>query len=341
MTLIEVQNLKKHFKVLNRREGSGGAFRDLFSGDYQTVKAVDDISFSINQGEIVGFLGPNGAGKSTTIKMMTGLLLPTEGELAVNDYHPYHQRTQYVANIGTVFGQRSQLWWDIPVIESFKILKEIYRIPDATYKQNLDNFNDMAGLGALYLKPVRSLSLGQRMLCDIAASFLHSPKTIFLDEPSIGLDVAIKRKIRLLIKKLNSELKTTVVLTSHDMGDVEELCERIILIDKGKLIFDGPTDNFTQSFGAYRTLILNVHDLSQADQLTRLKPAMANVIAGNDNLQVLPHGDSASKVVFRQDDVPLVTLMESIQKVLPLSDFSVQEMEMEQVILKVYEEGVG
>src|SRR6202142_2299863 len=221
MSLIHIQNLNKHFKVLNRREGMGGAFQDLFSGNYRIVKAVDGISYDIEVGEIVGYIGPNGAGKSTTIKMMTGILKPTSGTLLVNGDVAYENCQKIALRIGVVFGQRSQLWWDLPVIESFKILKEIYRVPDATYKRNIGIFNDLVDLEALYRKPVRPLSLGQRMLCDIAAAFLHNPAIVFLDEPTIGLDISIKAKIRNVITQLNAEQNTTILLTTHDISDIE------------------------------------------------------------------------------------------------------------------------
>jgi ABC-2 type transport system ATP-binding protein len=186
MSLIHIQNLSKHFKILNRREGLGGAFRDLFSGSYRTVEAVAGISFDIEAGEIVGYIGPNGAGKSTTIKMMTGILKPTGGMIEVNGRPPYDNRIRQAQIMGVVFGQRTQLWWDLPVIESFKILKEIYKVDQKTFDRHMSMFNDLVGLNALYSQQVRTLSLGQRMLCDITASFLHNPQVVFLDEPTIG-----------------------------------------------------------------------------------------------------------------------------------------------------------
>jgi len=198
MSLIHIQDLSKHFKILNRREGLSGAFKDLFSGDYRTVKAVDGISFDINAGEIVGYIGPNGAGKSTTIKMMTGILKPTDGTILINDHVPYTNRIKQAQIMGVVFGQRTQLWWDLPVIESFKILKEIYKVDQKTFDHHMDMFNELVGLKALYSQQARTLSLGQRMLCDITASFLHNPQVVFLDEPTIGLDISVKAKILVL-----------------------------------------------------------------------------------------------------------------------------------------------
>src|SRR5690606_27004940 len=258
-----IENLNKHFKVLNRREGLGGAFRDLFSGDYKTVEAVSGISFDIEAGEIVGYIGPNGAGKSTTIKMMTGILQPTSGVIEVNGLVPYYNRIRQAQSMGVVFGQRTQLWWDLPVIESFKILKEIYKVDGKTFDEQMEMFNDLVGLKALHMQQVRTLSLGQRMLCDIAASFLHNPKVVFLDEPTIGLDISVKAKIRSLIKTLNTEHKTTIILTTHDLGDVEALCTRIIIIDKGKILYDGDTKKVHGLFGAYRTLKVQVDNFDE------------------------------------------------------------------------------
>src|SRR6266542_65035 len=263
MSLIHIDKLSKHFKILNRREGLSGAFRDLFSGNYRTVKAVAGISFDIDAGEIVGYIGPNGAGKSTTIKMMTGILKPTGGVIEVNGRPPYANRIHQAQIMGVVFGQRTQLWWDLPVIESFKILREIYKVDQKTFDHHMDMFNELVGLNALYSQQVRTLSLGQRMLCDITASFLHNPQVVFLDEPTIGLDISVKAKIRSVIMELNREHNTTIILTTHDLGDVEALCQRIIIIDKGKILYDGDIKRVNALFGAYRTLKLQINDFTE------------------------------------------------------------------------------
>ena len=242
--IITLKNVSKEFKVLNRHEGLKGSVKDLFSRDYKIVKAVNDISMEIMPGEICGYLGPNGAGKSTTIKMMTGVLEPTSGEIVVNGRVPYKDRTENAQNIGVVFGQRSQLWWSLPLIESFKLLKDIYQIEDKQYKDMMELYESLVDIKSLYTKPVRQMSLGQRTLSDILAAFLHNPGVVFLDEPTIGLDVSMKSKIRDLIKALNQEKNTTVILTTHDIKDVEELCDRIILIDKGKILYDGNINSF-------------------------------------------------------------------------------------------------
>src|SRR5512138_474336 len=263
MSLIHTENLTKHFKILNRREGLSGAFRDLFSGNYRTVAAVAGVSFDIEAGEIVGYIGPNGAGKSTTIKMMTGILKPTGGTLQVNGLVPYDNRIRQAQSMGVVFGQRTQLWWDLPVIESFKILKEIYKVDQKMFDRHMEMFNDLVGLKSLHSQQVRTLSLGQRMLCDISASFLHNPQVVFLDEPTIGLDISVKAKIRSVIKELNRTRKTTIILTTHDLGDVEALCHRIIIIDKGRILYDGDIKKVNALFGAYRTLKLQIDNFDE------------------------------------------------------------------------------
>ena len=253
---ITMKNVSKEFKVLNRHEGLRGSIHDLFSRDYRIVKAVNDISIEIPKGQIIGYLGPNGAGKSTTIKMMTGVLEPSCGEITVNGTIPYKNRTKNAENIGVVFGQRSQLWWSLPLIESFKLLKDIYMVNDKDYNDMIDLYQSLVDIEPLLHKTVRQMSLGQRTLGDILAAFLHNPEIVFLDEPTIGLDVSMKNKIRELILGLNREKKTTVILTTHDMGDVDALCERIVIIDKGIMIYDDTSENLKSFFGAKRNLKL-------------------------------------------------------------------------------------
>ncbi len=336
MGIVEIHNLSKHFKVLNRHEGLLGTVRDLFSRDYRTVKAVDDISMELTEGEFVGFLGPNGAGKSTTIKMMTGVLTPTSGDIFVNGNIPYKNRKQNAQNIGVVFGQRTQLWWDLPVIESFKILKEIYRLDKKDYDDNMKIFNDLVNLKSLYSTPVRNLSLGQRMLCDIVASFLHNPRIIFLDEPTIGLDVSIKNKIRTVLKDLNERKKTTIVLTTHDIGDIEALCKRIIIIDKGSIIYDGDIRRINKMFGAYRTLKI---ELSQLE--TGIGDDFANEINTKFPCQnpilIESHEDGWVDLTINQDELKLLDLLNYVVNVLSLKDVKIEEIRTENVIRKIYE----
>jgi ABC-2 type transport system ATP-binding protein len=245
--IIEVEHLRKEFKSYSSRKGLAGAFRDLFTRQYSIIPAVDDISFQVQPGEIVGYIGENGAGKSTTIKMLTGILTPTSGHLLVNGMVPYKQREKFVRTIGVVFGQRSQLWWDIAVQESFRLLKKVYRVPDEAYKRQMDQIIEALEIGALLDKPVRKLSLGQRMRCELAAALIHNPPLLFLDEPTIGLDVLVKLNIREFLKTINREHNTTIMLTTHDISDIEALCNRVIILDAGKIIYDGSLSQLRQT----------------------------------------------------------------------------------------------
>jgi ABC-2 type transport system ATP-binding protein len=336
MSVIHIEHLSKHFKVLNRREGLRGAFRDLFSTNYRIVKAVDDISIEIQPGEIVGYIGPNGAGKSTTIKMMTGILQPTSGELLVGGNVPYQNRKKNAQTMGVVFGQRTQLWWDLPVIESFKILKEIYRIDDATYNHQLGLFNDLANLEALYDKQVRTLSLGQRMLCDITASFLHNPQVVFLDEPTIGLDISIKSKIRDVIKQLNEERQTTIILTTHDLHDVEALCQRIIIIDKGKIIYDGSLREVTELFGAYRTLKIQIFDFNDTT-IDKLRARLIDRFGREIAIKVESTEIGWTDVTINQDQVSLLEVLSFLMAEFSVKDIRVVEMSVENVVQRIYD----
>ncbi|MCL2504546.1 MAG: ATP-binding cassette domain-containing protein [Coriobacteriia bacterium] len=237
--MITLQSIHKTFRVAKRQAGFGRAVKALFSREYELIHALDDISFSVDDGEMVGYIGPNGAGKSTTIKIMCGILTPESGTCDINGRTPWKERTAHVRDIGVVFGQRSQLWWDVPVIDSFELIRDIYVVSESLYRRNLDELSALLDLGELLKTPARSLSLGQRMRCEIAASLLHSPKTLFLDEPTIGLDAVSKIAVRQFIKKLNAEHGTTVILTTHDMQDIEALAERVLLIGKGKILLDG------------------------------------------------------------------------------------------------------
>jgi len=237
--MIELKDINKTFKVAKRDAGFGRALKALFVKQYETVHALSDISFCINEGEMVGYIGPNGAGKSTTIKIMCGILTPDSGQCLIDGRTPWRERREHVRHIGVVFGQRSQLWWDVPVCDSFELIRDIYSINEAEYKRNLGELTELLDLKELLKTPARSLSLGQRMRCELAASLLHSPKTLFLDEPTIGLDAVSKIAVRQFIKKLNTERGTTVILTTHDMQDIEALTKRILLIGKGRILLDG------------------------------------------------------------------------------------------------------
>lgn len=329
--IIEIKNITKEFKVLNRREGLKGSLKDLFSRDYKIVRAVDNISMNIEQGEIVGYLGPNGAGKSTTIKMMTGILEPTSGEILVGGNVPYQNRTKNAQEIGVVFGQRSQLWWALPLIESFKILKDIYGVSDEDYSNMLTLYKSLVDIEPLLHKPVRQMSLGQRTLSDILAAFLHNPKIVFLDEPTIGLDVSMKAKIRTLIHALNKEKNTTVILTTHDMGDVDALCERIVIIDKGKMLYDNDIEHLKNFFGSYRTLKIRIDgDLKQQAEKIQQELSGFSVSADDEWISILVD-EEKSKVM---------EVLSQLQKSYQIRDMQLEEISTEEVIKKIYEEGV-
>lgn len=253
--MIEVQNVLKFYKIAKRDKGFCNAVKNLFHRKYEIRKAVNDISFSIKKGEIVGFIGPNGAGKSTTIKMLSGILYPDEGNIMINGFVPYKQRKHYVKNIGVVFGQKSQLHWELPLIESFELMKYIYKIPQKKYEENLHKFVELLDMESFLHQPVKQLSLGQRMRGDIVAALLHTPELVFFDEPTIGLDVVAKEKIREFIKYMNREEQTTVIFTTHDMQDVEKVCERLIIIDEGKKIYDGSVEEI-------KTIYSQIKDIS-------------------------------------------------------------------------------
>lgn len=330
-SIIEIKNVTKEFKVLNRREGLKGSIKDLFSRDYKTVTAVNNISMSIEQGEIVGYLGPNGAGKSTTIKMMTGVLEPTSGEILVDGNVPYKNRSKNAQNIGVVFGQRSQLWWALPLIESFRLLKDVYQIGDKQYDSIIELYKSLVDIEPLLHKPVRQMSLGQRTLSDILAAFLHDPKIVFLDEPTIGLDVSMKAKIRTLINALNKEKNTTVILTTHDMGDVDALCRRIVIIDKGKMLYDNDIEHLKSFFGSYRTLKIRVDgDLKKQSEVIQNEVPDFAVSADDEWISVL----------VDEDKKKVVDVLSLLQSSHSIKDMKLEEISSEDVIRKIYEEGV-
>lgn len=247
MSFINVQDISKTFKVAKRRSGLKATLKSFFKRNYIYVEAVKDISFQIEKGEIVGYIGPNGAGKSTTIKILSGILVPDSGKCTINGLVPYKDRQKYVKDIGVVFGQRSQLWWDIPAEDTFDLLKDIYNISDEEFQKNKEELTTLLNIKDIMGIPVRQLSLGQRMRCEIAASLIHNPSILFLDEPTIGLDAVSKEIVRDFIKKLNKEKKTTVILTTHDMSDIEALAKRIILIGKGQILYDGTLNHLKKN----------------------------------------------------------------------------------------------
>lgn len=260
MSFIEVKHVNKTFKVPISQDGKFGALKSFFNRKYRHIKAIQDISFSIKKGEIVGYIGPNGAGKSTTIKILSGILVPDSGSVTIDKMTPWKERKKYVSKIGVVFGQRSQLWWDIPAIDSFNLLKDIYKLDDKEYQKTLNELVELLNLKDIINIPVRQLSLGNRMKCEIAASLIHKPKILFLDEPTIGLDAVSKKVVREFIKKINKQNKVTVILTTHDMADIEALAKRIILIGKGQKLYDGSLNKLKKEYDYLRRITITTKD---------------------------------------------------------------------------------
>ena len=322
--IIEAVDLHKHFKIFKYRAGLWGAIRNLFARRHEIVRAVDGVSFEIRSGELVGYIGPNGAGKSTTIKMLSGLLVPTSGKLQVNGYVPWKQRKHLVAQLGAVFGQRTTLWWDLPVIESLELLQHIYRIPAKDFAHNLKEFRQLLELDPFLEMPVRSLSLGQRMRADLCAALLHDPPLLFLDEPTIGLDVVAKERIRQFIHHINSQRGTTIILTTHDLSDVERLCERVMIIDHGHLLYDGKLEVLRERFGGNREL-----DVDFAEQYDDVEVRGAQIIAREDMRVVYE---------FQRGAATASELIGRLSARFRIVDLKVREPDIENTVRRIYEE---
>lgn len=322
--MINVRQLTKHFSVSRHYRGSWGVLRNLFNREYRLVRAVDGISFQVQPGELVGYLGPNGAGKSTTIKMLTGLLVPSSGELEVNGYLPWRDRQKYVAQVGAVFGQRTTLWWDLPVIESLELLRYIFHIPEAVYRHNLQEFRSLLEMDPFLDTPVRSLSLGQRMRADLCAALLHNPTLLFLDEPTIGLDVVAKERIRQFIMHINRDRGTTVLLTTHDLSDVEKLCERVMIIDQGRLLYDGGLTYLRDRFGGKRKLIVDFAEY------------YPDVIVPEVELVSV----EGTRVTYQFERVAITAseLISQLSLRFRIRDLEVQEPDIEETVRRIYEE---
>ena len=334
--MIYAENLRKEFKKIIKEPGIKGSVKALFKPKKEIVKAVDGISFTVPKGEILGFIGPNGAGKSTVIKMLTGILMPTSGMCRINGKIPQEDRKNYVREIGVVFGQRTQLWWDLALRETYAVLKEIYQVPDDRYKKRMAFLNEVLELDDFITSPVRTLSLGQRMRADIAASLLHSPKVLFLDEPTIGLDVVVKENIRNAIRLINEEEGTTVILTTHDLADIELLCERIVMIDKGKKVFDGALSDLKHNFGDTRTLefeLQNQNDAALLDYRRRFGLSEEALSCESDNAVVKVRFDTAAVSV---EDVISYTL-----STVHVKDLSIKDVEIEEIIKQLYRREVS
>ncbi len=326
MSLISAESLSKTFKIYERGEGVKGYLKSFVSRDYKEVEAVKDLDLKIGQGEIIGYIGSNGAGKSTTVKMLTGILEPSSGTIEVRNLNPHKQRKKNAMNIGVVFGQKTQLWWDLPVRESFKLLKQIYEVSDDDYEKRMEEFKEVLDLDEFLDQPVRKLSLGQKMRCELAASFLHNPPIVYLDEPTIGLDVSVKEKIREFIKEKNQKDDTTVMLTTHDIGDIEDLCERIVVLDKGRKIYDGRLEKLVNSFSSRRLLI----DLKNRKELK----------VDFEGIEQINQDDLEAEILFDRNKISASRIMKKILNNYEIHDFKVREPDIEEVVKKIYREGL-
>ena len=331
--MIEVRHLSKSFVKYEKEKGLWGMIKGFVNAKKVITKAVDDVSFSIAKGEVIGYIGANGAGKSTTIKMLTGILTPTSGEVTVDGVIPYKDRIVNARNIGVVFGQRTQLWWDLPLIESFTILKDIYQVNDADYATRMALFEDVLHINEFIKSPVRTLSLGQRMRADIAASLLHNPKILYLDEPTIGLDVNAKKNMREAIKTMNASFQTTVILTTHDLDDIEELCQRILIIDAGKLIYDGALSDIKTKYGSDCKVSFVLKepwkDFVDLAKMMDVDPSTISVNLNEDKLEI----------GFDKRHLSVATVTATIMKHFEVSDLSIQETDIEAIVARIYREG--
>jgi ABC-2 type transport system ATP-binding protein len=325
MPIIETRDLRKVFRSVKRAPGALGALRTLFTREYVDRVAVEGVTMALEEGELVGYIGPNGAGKSTTIKMLTGILVPTSGDIRVAGLEPHTHRKRNARNIGVVFGQRSQLYWDLPLVESFELLRAIYGVPAARYQANLAEFTELLEMGDFLRTPVRQLSLGQRMRGDFAAAMLHDPRIVYLDEPTIGLDVVAKEAIRTFVARVNSERGTTFILTTHDLADVERLCRRIVLIDKGRIIFDGQIELIKSQYGTHRTLVV---------ELTEPYPEFA--VPG---AELESRAGNRVRLRFDRRTVSADVLIRRVTEAYCVSDVSIEEPELESIIRRIYVEG--
>lgn len=324
MSQIIVESLVKRFRISEREAGLWGAVRGIARRRYHTVDALDGVDFSIESGELVGYIGPNGAGKSTTVKVMSGILVPDSGRCEILGRVPWKNRTDHVRQIGVVFGQRTQLWWDLPVIESFDLLRDIYRIPRTAYVSNRDELIDVLDLESLLDVPVRQLSLGQRMRCDLAAALLHSPAILFLDEPTIGMDAVSKLAFRDFIKRFNQERETTVILTTHDMDDIEAICDRVIIINDGKIISDGTLDDLRHQVTHERRIVVDLYNAAP--------PVL------HPDAQLTLQQGNRFHIQFDPERVPAAEMIAHVTASNQVIDLFVENPPIEETIAQIYEE---
>jgi ABC-2 type transport system ATP-binding protein len=326
--VIVVEDIRKEFRTYKRLKGRFAAVRTLFTRQQEIKKAVDGISFTVDRGEIVGYVGPNGAGKSTTVKILSGILVPTSGAVTVSGIVPYEDRRRNAMHIGVVFGQRTQLWWDIPLRESYELLKAMYRVPDDVYKQNIEEFTEVLGIGDLMDTAVRQLSLGQRMRGDLAASLLHNPDILYLDEPTIGLDIVAKQKIREFVEMINSRRGVTIILTTHDLTDIERLSHRMMIIDKGKLIYEGSAAALKAQVAGDRVLVVDLAD----------GEAQAEVSLPVGEVERCDGG--RLRIKFDRNKATASEMISMVSERYAIHDLTVEEPEIESVIRRIYEEGL-
>ncbi|MFH1959060.1 MAG: ATP-binding cassette domain-containing protein [Patescibacteria group bacterium] len=326
--IIKVQNLKRHFKVYKKQPGLMGSIKSLFKRKYETVKAVDDISFEIKQGEIVGFIGQNGAGKTTTLKVLSGLLYPTAGAVSVLGFNPWDRKSEFQKQFALVMGQKNQLWWDLPAMETFLLNKAIYEVPDEQFEKTLNKLVDLLKVSEILNIQVRKLSLGQRMKCELIAALLHNPKVLFLDEPTIGLDVVMQKNLRDFIKAYNKEFKATVILTSHYMNDVKELCERAIVIDKGKLIFDGKLQD-----------IINKYARNKILSLVFSKEVVKKDLKKFGEIKEFSQDNSSYTATILVSRKKAALVASDLLKELPIEDLNIEEPPIEAIIREVFQSG--
>ena len=325
MDIIQVKDLSKEYKIVRRDSGIKNAFKSFIKREYRIVRAVDKVSFSIKKGEIVGYIGPNGAGKSTTIKMLSGILKPDEGIINIMGMDPTVDRIKYVKEIGVVFGQKSQLWWDIPAEDSFDLLKDIYKIPDDEYEKNKQELVEILHLEEIIKSPVRQLSLGERMKCELVASLLHSPKILFLDEPTIGLDAISKVIVRDFIKKINKLRKITVILTTHDMADIESLTDRLIMIGHGKKLYDGSVNDIKKKYSNEK-IVEVIYEGILKDKIV------------NDKIDILEEAQGLIRMKIDTRKIMVSDIVRKYSEVCEIKDINVIETGIDDIIYKLYKE---
>lgn len=321
MSIIDIHNLVKYYSTYQKEAGFTGSLKSLFSRKYTQVKAVDNISFTINEGELVGFIGPNGAGKTTTLKCLSGLLYPTSGDISVLGYIPYQRKHDYLKQISLVMGQKNQLWWDLPPMETFLLNKEIYQINEQKFNNTLNELTELLEVKDILGIQVRKLSLGQRMKCELIAALIHSPKVLFLDEPTIGLDVVMQKNMRDFIKTYNQKYKATIILTSHYMDDVKELCKRIIIIDHGKILYDGNLESLVKKYAKYKTLSIVFEEYIDSEKLSKI-----------GFIKEFKYPKAVIKVEQEKSKFAAAKLLTEF----PVADLNIEEAEIEDIIRDVF-----